>query len=218
MDGRLFGLDAQLLFDVLVMLVFIMVLFAIMSVLFFNPVRSFLEKRREALDEMAEETRKAQEQAQSLRMAYEEKLKDVDREIQILLTTKRREAFVQQENILNNAREQARLRMEAEKKAVSREKMQAQEAIMRQAEILAVLMASQFITVKHPENAAGYVADACKKYMADMDLTARLHLETEHAESEPVETEYASGADGPSGMDGNVKKDGDVWKSLSSVD
>ena len=136
MDGRLFGLDAQLLFDVLVMLVFIMVLFAIMSVLFFNPVRSFLEKRREALDEMAEETRKAQEQAQSLRMAYEEKLKDVDREIQILLTTKRREAFVQQENILNNAREQARLRMEAEKKAVSREKMQAQEAIMRQAEVL----------------------------------------------------------------------------------
>ena len=45
MEDRLFGLDVQLLFDAFVLFVVIMIMYAIMSRLFFKPVRAFLEQR-----------------------------------------------------------------------------------------------------------------------------------------------------------------------------
>ena len=48
MEDRLFGLDVQLLFDAFVLFVVIMIMYAIMSRLFFKPVRAFLEQRKQA--------------------------------------------------------------------------------------------------------------------------------------------------------------------------
>ena len=47
MEDRLFGLDVQLLFDAFVLFVVIMIMYAIMSRLFFKPVRAFLEQRQQ---------------------------------------------------------------------------------------------------------------------------------------------------------------------------
>ena len=41
MEDRLFGLDVQLLFDAFVLFVVIMIMYAIMSRLFFKPVRPY---------------------------------------------------------------------------------------------------------------------------------------------------------------------------------
>ena len=49
MEDRLFGLDVQLLFDAFVLFVVIMIMYAIMSRLFFKPVRAFLEQRKQAV-------------------------------------------------------------------------------------------------------------------------------------------------------------------------
>lgn len=74
MDDRLFGLDAQLLFDALVMFIFIMLLYVILSKLFFKPVRAFLEKRQEGIDKAHEEALENQKKAEELKAVYEEKL------------------------------------------------------------------------------------------------------------------------------------------------
>ena len=49
MEDRLFGLDVQLLFDAFVLFVVIMIMYAIMSRLFFKPVRAFLEQRNHCI-------------------------------------------------------------------------------------------------------------------------------------------------------------------------
>ena len=47
---RLFGLDVQLLFDMIIMFVFLMLLFVILTKLFFKPVRAFMEKRAQQIE------------------------------------------------------------------------------------------------------------------------------------------------------------------------
>ena len=46
-DGRLFGLDPQLLFDAAVTAVNVFVLFLLLTFILFNPVRNMLKKRQD---------------------------------------------------------------------------------------------------------------------------------------------------------------------------
>ena len=75
MEDRLFGLDVQLLFDAFVLFVVIMIMYAIMSRLFFKPVRAFLEQRKQAVTADRDEAQQLQEAAEVSKAAYEEKLK-----------------------------------------------------------------------------------------------------------------------------------------------
>ena len=63
MEDRLFGLDVQLLFDAFVLFVVIMIMYAIMSRLFFKPVRAFLEQRKQAVAADRDEAQQLQEAA-----------------------------------------------------------------------------------------------------------------------------------------------------------
>ena len=55
---RLFNIDAQLLFDTVVMACSMLVLFTAMSYLFFNPVRDMLENRKKRVAEEQETAKK----------------------------------------------------------------------------------------------------------------------------------------------------------------
>lgn len=46
MDGRIFGLDIQLGFDVLMQGIAVFLMFALLSYILFEPVRKILEERR----------------------------------------------------------------------------------------------------------------------------------------------------------------------------
>ena len=48
-DGRLFGLDPQLLFDAAVTAVNVFVLFLLLTFILFNPVRNMLKKRQDKI-------------------------------------------------------------------------------------------------------------------------------------------------------------------------
>ena len=47
---RLFGLDVQLLFDMIIMFVFLMLLFVILTKFPFKPVGAFVEKRAQQIE------------------------------------------------------------------------------------------------------------------------------------------------------------------------
>ena len=107
MDGRLFGLDAQLLFDAITMFIYIMVLFVILSRLFFKPVRQFMEKRQEGIDQNKTEADEYMNRAEKLKAEYEEKLKQVHKEAESLMSASRRQAHRRQEDVIEAAKEKA---------------------------------------------------------------------------------------------------------------
>ena len=62
---RLFGLDAQLIFDALVLAFNIFILFMLLSYILFNPVREFLEKRRQKVADDVEAAKKDRQEAKA---------------------------------------------------------------------------------------------------------------------------------------------------------
>ncbi len=167
MDGRLFGLDVQLVFDAIVMFVFIMLLYMILSKLFFKPVRSFMEKRQEGIDEDYAGAKDDHDRALELRAAYEEKLKSVNKEAENLMSISRRKALKQQEEILDNARMQAEKILSKARQEVTLEKSRTMDEVKKQSASLAVLMASEFISVRRPESADAYVEEIYREMDGD---------------------------------------------------
>ena len=68
---RLFGLDAQLLFEVVLSMIAVFVLFLALSYILFNPVRDMLKKRQEMVQETKDTANKEKEDALKLKAEYD---------------------------------------------------------------------------------------------------------------------------------------------------
>ena len=78
-DGRLFGLDYQLLLDAAITAVNVFILFVLLSYILFKPVRSMLKKRQDKITNDRETAKADRESALALKQEYEEKLKAIDK-------------------------------------------------------------------------------------------------------------------------------------------
>ena len=58
LEGRIFGLDAQTVFDAIFLAINIFILFTAMSYLLFNPVRDMLKKRQDRITAEREDAEK----------------------------------------------------------------------------------------------------------------------------------------------------------------
>ena len=105
--SRLFNLDFQLLHDSLLTLIAVFVLFLGGSFFFFNPARKFLEKRTQGIADDIESARKEKEEAERLKSEYEDKLKNVDTEVEGILSDARQRALANENRIVADAREEA---------------------------------------------------------------------------------------------------------------
>ena len=65
-DGRLFGLDPQLLFDAAVTAVNVFVLFLLLTFILFNPVRNMLKKRQDKITSDRENAENDKKEASAL--------------------------------------------------------------------------------------------------------------------------------------------------------
>ena len=86
---RLFDLDFQLLHDAALMIIAVFFLFLIASNLLFNPVRNLLQNRQEKIQNDLDSAKEDKEQANALKLEYEEKLKSVDKEAEAILSEAR---------------------------------------------------------------------------------------------------------------------------------
>ena len=91
--SRLFNLDFQLLHDSLLTLIAVFILFLGGSFFFFNPARKFLDKRKQGIADDIE--------------AAEDKLKNVDAEVEGILSDARQRALANENRIVADAREEA---------------------------------------------------------------------------------------------------------------
>ena len=104
---RLFGLDFQLLHDVVLMALAVFFLFLFMSKMLFEPARKLLNdrKNRIAADIKTAETDK--QDAAALKAEYDAKLKEVDKEAEQILSEARKTAQKNAARIESDAKEEA---------------------------------------------------------------------------------------------------------------
>ena len=104
---RLFDLDFQLLHDSVLTLIAVFVLFFVASIFFFKPARDFLEKRKKGIADNIEAAKADKEEAARLKEEYEDKLKNVDSEVEAILADARKKARANEERIVQDAMAEA---------------------------------------------------------------------------------------------------------------
>ena len=106
-DGRLFGLDPQLLFDAAVTAVNVFVLFLLLTFILFNPVRNMLKKRQDKITSDRENAENDKKEAGALKAEYEAKLKDAHKEAEQILSDARKTAMHNETKIIDEAKAEA---------------------------------------------------------------------------------------------------------------
>ncbi len=145
MEPRLFNLDLQLIADAALMIIAVFVLFLAASYFLFNPVREMLAKRREKIKNELDSAAKDREDAAQLRLQYEEKLKNINKEAEEILSDARKRGLDNENKIVAEAKEEAariidRARVEAEL-----EKQKAADDVKREMVVLASMMAGKVV-------------------------------------------------------------------------
>lgn len=122
---RLFTLDAQFLFDAVVLALSMLVLFTLLSYLLFDPVRDILEKRKKRVVDDQADAKKAREEALRYKAEYEERLANADREVEQILNDARKRAKKNEQQILAEARMEASHIKEQAHREIELEKIRA---------------------------------------------------------------------------------------------
>ena len=107
MTPRLFDLDMQLLHDSILTLIAVIALFFFASYFFFNPAREFLKKRQDKIRDELNEAKESLDHARELKSEYEQKLHDIDKEAETILSEARHKALEGEAATLAKAKQEA---------------------------------------------------------------------------------------------------------------
>ena len=143
---RLFTLDAQLLFDAVVMALSMLLLFTLLSYLLFNPVRDLLEKRKQRIVDDREAAKREKEEATAYKEEYDKKLKEVDKEVQEILSEARKKAMKNEAKIVAEAKEEAARIIERANAEIALEKQKALDDMKQEMIAIASMMAQKVVS------------------------------------------------------------------------
>lgn len=107
MTPRLFDLDMQLLHDAILTLIAVIALFFFASYFFFNPAREFLKKRQDKIRDELNEAKESLDHAKALKSEYEQKLHDINKEAESILSEARHKALDNEAATIARAKEEA---------------------------------------------------------------------------------------------------------------
>ena len=145
MEPRLFDLDLQLLADAGLMMISIFVLFLFASYFLFNPAREFLKKRQDKIRGELEGAAKDKEDAAALKAEYEDKLKNIDKEADEILSDARKRALANENKIVADAKEEAARIIERARVEAELEKQKAADDVKREMVVIASMMAGKMV-------------------------------------------------------------------------
>lgn len=164
---RLFDLDAQLLGDSVLMLIAVLVLYFLLSYLFFNPIRNLLDARKKMIADQIADAKKDREDAAALKADYDEKLKNADKETDEILSQARQKALQNEQRIENQAKTEAsRIIARAEEEA-SLEKKRALDDVKQEMIAVAAMMATKVVQQNINTEIDESLVDATLKEMGD---------------------------------------------------
>ena len=163
MDGRLFGLDMQLLFDLCIVFVCIMLLFIIMSNLFFKPVRAFLEQRKAGIAADIEAAKADEAAVESIKAEYGALLKEAES----LISTSFKNALKKQDEMISEAKEKAQAVIEQADREVEKDKAELHDDVKRQMTEIASVIAGKFVISGDPFREALLLEETLKEMGGD---------------------------------------------------
>lgn len=142
---RIIGFDWQLLHDAVLTGINIFILFFALSYLLFNPARAFLEKRRQKIAGDLAEAADNKKTAQELKAEYESKLKEINKEADMILAEARKKAMIKETDILDEARAEAARIIEGANRQVELERKKALDDMKQEIVSIASLMAGKVV-------------------------------------------------------------------------
>ena len=149
--GRVFGLDAQLLVDTLIVACAVLFLFFLLSYLVFNPARELLKKRQEKVVGDLEAAAKDKEEGAAFKAEYEAKLRDANKDADAIIAEGRRKAYAREEEIVGEAKEEAARILARTEKEAELEKEKVKDEVRREMVDVASEIAGKFIAEKMDE-------------------------------------------------------------------
>ena len=160
--SRLFNLDFQLLHDSVLTLIAVFVLFLGGSFFFFNPARKFLDKRKQSIADDIEAAEKEKSEAERLKNEYQEKLKNVDAEVEGILSDARQRALANENRIVADAREEAGKIIDNAHREANLEKQKVADEVKKEVINVAEAMAGKIV--------AASMSDADQRRLLDETL------------------------------------------------
>ena len=164
---RLFGLDAQLLFEVVLSMIAVFTLFLALSYILFNPVRDMLKKRQEMVQETKDTANKEKEDALKLKAEYDAKVKNAEAEAEEILSEARRRALKNERAILEEAKEEAARIIANANVQIDLEKKKAMDDLKQEVVAIATMMAGKMVAVSMDEKTQNQLIEDTLKEMGD---------------------------------------------------
>lgn len=145
LGNRIFGLDAQLLLDSCITILAMLFLAWLLSYILFNPARDFLQKRKDGIREQMETAAKEREEAMQFKAEYDEKLKNVQKESEEILTETRKKALKKESEIIGSAKEEAARVIDRANREAELEKNKVKDQVKQEVISVATLMAGKIV-------------------------------------------------------------------------
>ena len=164
---RLFTLDAQILFDTIVLALSMLLLFTALSYLLFNPVRDMLEKRKQRIVDDREAAKREKEEAICYKEEYEKKLQEVDKEVRVILSEARKKAMKNENAIIAEAKEEAARIMARANAEIELEKKRALDDMKQEMIAIASMMAQKVVSASIDTEVQESLIDETLKEMGE---------------------------------------------------
>lgn len=166
-EGRIFGLDWQLVSEMVFMIIAVLLLFVLLSYILYEPVRKILNDRKERIAKEVADAKNSKTQAEQYKTEYEAKLKNIDKEADLILSEARKKALERENEIVADAKaEAARIIEHANQEAIL-EKKKAKDEVKQQIIEVAALMAEKFVSVSLDETKQNALIEETLKEMGD---------------------------------------------------
>lgn len=165
--GRIFGLDAQLLFDILVQGLAVFLLFIFLSYVLIEPVKKVLDERQAKIKNDIESAASDREAAAKLKADYDEKLKNADAEVNDILSTARKKAVKNEETIIADAKEAASRIISRANQEAELEKSRVKDEVKQEIIGVATVMAGKFVEGSMDADKQAELIDETLKEMGD---------------------------------------------------
>ena len=148
MEPRLFNLDPQLLHDAVLLAIAVFVMFLFLSYMLFNPAREMLKKRQDKVKNDIDSAEKSREDAAKLKEEYENRLREIHKEEDAILSAARQKALENETKIIDQAKAEAANFIERANHQAELEMKKAQDEIKKEIITVASMVAGKAVSEK----------------------------------------------------------------------
>ena len=148
MEPRLFNLDPQLLHDAVLLAIAVFIMFLFLSYMLFNPAREMLKKRQDKVKNDIDSAEKSREDAAKLKEEYENRLREIHKEEDAILSAARQKALENETKIIDQAKAEAANIIARANHQAELEMKKAQDEIKKEIITVASMVAGKAVSEK----------------------------------------------------------------------